>query len=326
MINYSTIIISTLIPLLIYAFLIYLSENIILKYVDKYSKYYSALPKHYLLIYTAGMASALQSFLPALSLTLSENSKLGYYFLLYNVVLDYTIALGAFILAFNFRKGMLDSNVLFLIMISIIAHVFVLMFKEINFLSGSILYAIFIIISIFLFYRYWKKGENTTYITKGSFYEYFKAIVFSLEIALAISIIYVGGGILNNVSNTLQQLDLSIPLIGYAIALVLFTLPDILYGHFAWFKNKDLNISMASISGEAIASFTIFTGILGIVYPIKFSNEDVIPIISSFLVLLISIMILYIASYKARIPKWVGILLISLGIAIGFINSITALP
>ncbi|NAZ26284.1 MAG: hypothetical protein GU343_01975 [Nanoarchaeota archaeon] len=325
MTNYLIIIISTLIPLLIYAFLIYLSENLILKYIGKYSKYYSSWPEHYLLIYTAGMASALQSFLPGLSLALTGNSKLGYYFQLYNVVLDYTITLGTFILAFNFEKGMIDGNVLSLIMISIIAQVFVLMLKQINFISGSILYLIFIIISIFLLYKYRKKSEKNIYIPKSSFYEYFKAFVFSLEIALSISIIYIGGNILNNISNTLQGLNLSIPLIGYAISLILFTLPDILYGHFSWFKKKDLNISMASISGEEISEFTIFTGILGIISPIKFSSQDFIPIISSFLVLLISIIILYISSYKKRIPRWVGILLISLGIMIGFIDGIANL-
>jgi Ca2+/Na+ antiporter len=325
MTNYLIIIISTLIPLLIYAFLIYLSENLILKYIGKYSKYYSSWPEHYLLIYTAGIASALQSFLPGLIVALNGDPKLGYYFQLYNVVLDYTITLGTFILAFNFERGMIDSNVLSLIMISIIAQVFVLMFKQINFISGSILYLIFIIISIFLFYKYRRKSEKIAYIPKSSFYEYFKAIVFSLEIALAISIIYIGGNILNNISNTLQGLNLSIPLIGYAISLILFTLPDILYGHFSWFKNKDLNISMASISGEEISAFTIFTGILGMISPIKFSSQDFIPIISSFLVLLISIIILYISSYKKRIPRWVGILLISLGIIIGFIDGIANL-
>jgi len=147
---YLIIIISTLIPLLIYAFLIYLSENIILKYIGKYSKYYSSWPEHYLLIYTAGMASALQSFLPGLSVTLAGNPKLGYYFQLYNVVLDYTITLGTFILAFNFERGIIDSNVLSLIMISIIAQVIALIFKQINFFSGSILYILFIVISIFI--------------------------------------------------------------------------------------------------------------------------------------------------------------------------------
>lgn len=325
MINYLIIIISTLIPLLIYAFLIYLSENIILKYIGKYSKYYSSWPEHYLLIYTAGMASALQSFLPGLSLALTGNSKLGYYFQLYNVLLDYTITLGTFILAFNFERGMIDNNVLSLIMISIIAQVFVLMFKQINFFSGSVLYLIFIIISIFLLYKYRKKSRENIYIPKSSFYEYFKAMAFSLEIALAISIIYIGGNILNNISNTLQGSNLPIPLIGYAISLILFTLPDIVYGHFSWFKKKDLNISMASISGEEISEFTIFTGILGMISPIKFSSQDVIPIISSFLVLLFSIIILYISSYKKRIPRWVGVLLISLGIIIGFIDGIANL-
>jgi len=322
---YLIIIISTLIPLLIYAFLIYLSENIILKYIGKYSKYYSSWPEHYLLIYTAGMASALQSFLPGLSVTLAGNPKLGYYFQLYNVVLDYTITLGTFILAFNFERGIIDSNVLSLIMISIIAQVIALIFKQINFFSGSILYILFIVISIFLLYKYRRKSEKSINISKNTFYEYFKAIVFSLEIALAISIIYIGGNILNNISNTLQGLNLSIPLIGYSISLILFTLPDILYGHFSWFKKKDLNISMASISGEEISEFTIFTGILGMISPIKFSSQDVIPIISSFLVLLISVIILYISSYKKRIPKWVGILLISLGIIIGFIDGIANL-
>jgi len=174
-------------------------------------------------------------------------------------------------------------------------------------------------------YKYRKKSEKNIYIPKSSFYEYFKAIVFSLEVALAISIIYIGGNMLNNISNTLQGLNLSIPLIGYSISLILFTLPDILYGHFSWFKRRDLNISMASISGEEISEFTIFTGILGMISPIKFSNQDIVPILSSFLVLLISIIILYISSYKKRIPKWVGILLISLGIILGFIDGIANL-
>ena len=176
-----------------------------------------------------------------------------------------------------------------------------------------------------LLYKYRKKSEKNVYIQKSSFYEYIKAMVFSLEIALAISIIYVGGDILNNISNTLQGLNLSIPLIGYAISLILFTLPDIIYGHFSWFKKKDLNVSIASISGEEISEFTIFTGILGIISPIKFSNQDTIPIISSFLVLLISIIILYISSYKKRISKWVGFLLISSGIIIGLIDGIANL-
>jgi len=190
MTNYLIIILSTLVPLLIYAFLIYLSENIILKYIGKYSKYYSSWPEHYLLIYTAGMASALQSFLPGLVLALNGNPKLGYYFQLYNVVLDYTITLGTFILAFNFEKGIIDSNVLSLIMISIIAQVIVLIFKQINFFSGSILYLIFIIISIFLLYKYRRKSEKNIYIPKSSFYEYFKAIVFFRNCSSNINNIY----------------------------------------------------------------------------------------------------------------------------------------
>ena len=318
------IVTSTLVPLLIYAFLIYLSENIILKYISKYSKYYSSWPEHYLLIYTAGMASALQSFLPGLAVALQGNSKLAYYFQLYNVVLDYTITLGTFILGFNFDKGIIDSNVLAFITIALIAQIFVLIFGRINYIGGAILYLVFLFLSLYIFYKYRTKNER--YLSeKNNIYEYFKASVFSLEIALAVSIIYIGGNILNNIANTLQSLGFSIPLIGYAISLILFTLPDILYGHISWFKKKDLNISIASITGEEIAAFTIFTGILAMIHPIIFSSIDIIPIISSMIVMYASVLILYISSYKKRIPKWVGIILIALGLVLGLINGVANL-
>ncbi|BFI73292.1 hypothetical protein YN1_2790 [Nanoarchaeota archaeon] len=323
MTNYLIIIITTLFPLLIYAFLIYLSENIILKYISKYSKYYSSWPEHYLLIYTAGMASALQSFLPALAVV-HQHPRLAYYFQLYNVVLDYTITLGTFILGFNFDKGIIDSNVLALITIALISQIFALVFRQINFLGGAILYITFLIISFYLFYRYRKRNEK--YLPeKSSAYEYFKASVFALEVALAISIIYIGGNILNNVANTLQSLGLSIPLIGYAISLILFTLPDIMYGHISWFKKKNLNISIASITGEEITEFTLFIGILAMIHPIVFSSIDIIPIVSSMIVMYTSVLILYISSYKRKIPKWVGFILIALGLILGFVNGIANL-
>mgnify|MGYP001770689622 CR=1 FL=1 len=323
MTNYLIVIISTLFPILIYAFLIYLSENIILKYISKYSKYYSSWPEHYLLIYTAGMASALQSFLPALAVVY-QHPKLAYYFQLYNVVLDYTITLGTFIIGFNFDKGIIDNNVFTLIAIALISQIFVLIFKQINFIEGAILYLIFLLLSFYIFYKYRKRDER--YLPeKGTPYEYFKASVFALEVALAISIIYIGGNILNNVANTLQSLGLSIPLIGYAISLLLFTLPDMLYGHISWFKKKDLNISIASITGEELSEFTLFIGILSMIHPIVFSTTDIIPIFSSMIVMYISVLILYISSYKRKIPKWVGFILIALGLILGFINGIANL-
>jgi Ca2+/Na+ antiporter len=321
MISYSLIMVITIIPLLIYAFLLYLSENLILKYISKYSKYYSSWPEYYLLIYTAGIASGLQAFLPGLAVVLNGNPKLAYYFQLYNVVLDYTITLGTFILGFNFNEKLIDSNILAFITIALIAQIIVLIFKEINFWMGAILYIIFLLITIYIFYRYRKK-DQTKVEYKDSFYEYFKALVFALEIALAVSIIYIGGNILNNIANTFQSLGLSIPLIGYVISLILFTLPDILYGHISWFKKKDLNISIASITGEELSELTLFIGIIAMINPIIFGPSDIIPIISSMSVMYLSILILYLFSYKGRIPRWIGIILIALGIILGFINGI----
>ncbi|BBL45868.1 calcium/sodium:proton antiporter [Nanobdella aerobiophila] len=314
--------IAILIPLLLYAFVIYLSENILLKYVEKYSKYYSSWPKYYLLVYTAGIASALQSFLPGLLVDILGKAKLAFYFQLYNVALDYTVTLGTFILAFNFNKGIIDKNLLVYITISYILELIFLSTKVITYFDGIILYLSFIIMSIIIFYKYRTKKEKIEYKEENSLYSYFKALVYTLEIGLAVSLIYVGGNVLNNISNTLSNLGFSIPLIGFLIAIILFTLPDIIYGHLSWFKEKDLNTSIASITGEEISEFTIFTGILAMIHPIVFTNIDVIPIISTMSIMYVSILILFFSSYRGKIPRWVGIILIVLGLLMGFVDGI----
>ncbi|MGC9079712.1 MAG: hypothetical protein ACP5G1_03185 [Nanopusillaceae archaeon] len=319
-ISVETILLTTLVPLLIYSLVLYISENILLKYIEKYSKYYSNWKEHYLLLYTVGLASALQSFLPSLLLTINGNSKLGYYLQLYNVLLDFTVTLGIFILIFDFEKNIIDRNLLFLITIAFLSHLIFIVIGKIGFVEGSILYAIFLIISVYLLLKY---REDRIFIrkSKNKLKEYIKAILYSFEIAFAASIIYLGGNIINNVANTLLKLNLSIPLIAFAISIILFTLPDILYGHISWVKKRDINISLSSIFGEELAIFTIFTGIIGMANPIIFGVEDIFPITLSMLTILLSITVLYILSYKRKMPKLAGLILIIIGISIGFLNN-----
>ncbi len=316
------IIISVLIPLLLYSFALYLSEDILLKNISKYSKFYR-LKMHVLLIYTIGFATALQAFLPSLSIAFDGNVKLAYYLNLYNVVMDLSIVFGIFILLFDFDSKFIDKRLIYILLATIIVHLYIVLFNYLNFLSGAILYLVFLLLSIYIYIKYKEPNKKRDFKINKNFIV--RSGIIILQILIVMVLLIYSGKLLNNVAEILLSIGYKTFFVGYLISLLVFTIPNIIYGIVSWKVEKDINNIIASLIGEALAIFTIFSGVLAMISPVRFLEEDRIPIISSFFVLYISTLTFSILFYRNRIPKFMGIILIILGIILGFINNFYSL-
>lgn len=310
-------IIFSILSLIFYALSIYFATIIIIKYIYKYEKI-SNIKKHVLLLYTEGFASGLQAFLPSL-FVIKTNPLLAFYMNYYNVVLDFTFTFGIMISLAGIPKRKLDTYNLAVIIVAYIALIFFFIYGQINYIGGYILILLFFILLTYTYIHGRKKYSKYKNID-GNKISLKEAIVYSLFIALAIAVIYDGGGSLNNVANTFQNIGLSIPLIGFIFALVLFTLPNVIYEIISYYKTKNIKISTSDILGEELSEFTLFIGILAVINKIVFPSSQYVPLLSSVFGVYTSLLIMYISSYITDIPRGVGIFLIILSFIIGFLN------
>lgn len=316
-------IIISIISLILYAFAVYISTPLIIKYVKRYEDI-SKIKRHVLVIYTVGFVSGLQAFLPSVFLV-NFNPLLAFYMNYYNVILDFTVTFGIMILLSGTSriesKRKFDVNQLIVLFISFILLIVLFLYGKINYVGGIILIISFFILSSYLYITGRKKNalsEIIEVIEKEI--SLTDAIIYSIIIALAISVIYIGGITLNLVSKVLESYGLSSNTIGYIFALILFTLPNIFYEIIAYRKTKNIRISTSDIFGEELSEFTLFIGLLSLFNTIIFPKSQYIPLLASVFGFYTSSLIIYMSAYVTDIPRGVGIFLITLGAVIGFLN------
>lgn len=298
----------------IVSFSTYLTTEILAKYIYSYSKYLKESKKIFLLIYS-GLLFVLLPLITSINLSLHGESKLAYYNIIYNVILDATISSGILILiSRKEEKIIINKKIILVCSLIFTINIFLIIKGFLDILDSYILFFLFIFSFIFLL-----KGEFKSKIPKTS-----ENNEKSLDILLKILLILISfcifiicGQILSYLSLYLNSILNNVSLVAYIINLLSNTLPTLIFGYFIYKESKNFEESHIVTLGQFLYSFTICIGIISGIYPIIFTNKDVLAIISSFLALYSSFVILNLYAYGYNLPKEVGIFLIILGFLLG---------
>jgi len=294
----------------------YFSSKVMIKHIYSYAESFYKRPINFIMFYT-GLIISLTVYISSINLTVLNKPLLGYYILLFNVVLDLSIVFGILILFKKIRKFEISKDFIFALSVVFTLHLFLILKKSLNLIDSIILFITFIAVSIFLINK--EKEEKSLKIKKMSTKDFLTMLPIFI---LSLSIIYASSILISMFAINLNNLLGSTPLSAYIVNLISTMSQNVIVSMVILEERNKTEESLLPIIGEAIYTFTIYIGTICGISPILFSVEMLLPTISAIFLVYISLVFLNLLNYDILPPREVGLLIIILCIILGLLTMV----